>query len=129
MKEKDWLVANLNNPDFSYSQFKEAGLTMDNTQLLSKQEYKNSKYIQDKFTDENGKFNEVAFDKVYDTVSKTYAIHENEEPKINYVNVASTSAPCSDAVCTGQNGLDTKITFSVVDDLDDSYEKMSLCVA
>lgn len=72
MKEKDWLVANLNNPDFSYSQFKEAGLTMDNTQLLSKQEYKNSKYIQDKFTDENGKFNEVAFDKVYDTVSKTY---------------------------------------------------------
>lgn len=65
----------------------------------------------------------------YDSVEKTYSIHENEEPTINYVNVVSTADPCTNAACTGQNGLDTKITFSVVDDLDDSYDDMSLCVA
>lgn len=73
MKEKDWIVATINNPDFNFSQFKEAGLTLDNTQLLSKDKYKESQFIQDTFSDKTtGKFDEASFDKFYENASKAY---------------------------------------------------------
>ena len=64
MKENDWLVAGLLNPDFSTNDFVISGLNLDNTQLLTAEEYKNSSFVRDKFT-ENGKFNEQAFDNFY----------------------------------------------------------------
>jgi hypothetical protein len=46
MKENDWLIASLNNPDFSAGDFKDvSGLSLDNTQFLSEDVYKNSPYI------------------------------------------------------------------------------------
>lgn len=64
MKQNDWLVAGLNNPDYSISDFFISGLNIDNTQLLSEDQYKTSSFIRDQFT-ENGVFNEDAFNKFY----------------------------------------------------------------
>jgi hypothetical protein len=40
MKENDWIVANINNPEFTASDFKDiGGLSLDNTQLLPFDDY------------------------------------------------------------------------------------------
>lgn len=49
MKENDWIAANISNPDFNTEDFILSGLNLDNTQLLSADKYKQSKYIQDNF--------------------------------------------------------------------------------
>ena len=54
MKENDWIVASINNPNFTNSDFKNIlGITEDNVQMLSKDEYKNSQYIKDVFKKES----------------------------------------------------------------------------
>ena len=60
-KPNDWFVAQLENPSFTMDNFRDVGLTADNTGLLDKNTYRNSKFVQEMFKDENGKFNEVAF--------------------------------------------------------------------
>ena len=64
MKQNDWLVAGLLNPEFNTSDFLISGLTPDNTQLLTAEQYKKSQFVRDRFT-ENGVFNEQAFDDFY----------------------------------------------------------------
>jgi hypothetical protein len=71
MKENDWIVAGINNPDSSPADFLMAGLNVTNTQLLPKDTYKKSNYIKDKFT-EDGKFNESAFDDFYKKKASEY---------------------------------------------------------
>lgn len=64
MKENDWLIAGLLNPEFTTSDFLISGLTTDNTQLLTAEQYKKSSFVRDRFT-ENGVFNEQMFDDFY----------------------------------------------------------------
>lgn len=64
MKENDWLVAGILNPEFNTSDFLISGLTSDNTQLLTQEQYKKSPFVKEKFT-ENGIFNEQAFEDFY----------------------------------------------------------------
>lgn len=64
MKQNDWIIAGLASPDMSTSEFLIAGLNIDNTQLLTKEQYKKSSFVRDRFT-ENGVFNEDAFDTFY----------------------------------------------------------------
>lgn len=78
-KPNDWFVAQLENPSFDISNFKDVGLSADNTGLLDKNTYKNSKYIQDMFKGEDGKFNEVAFNQKYDSAALTYQKFANDE--------------------------------------------------
>jgi hypothetical protein len=65
----DWIVANLNNSDFSVSDFHDiADMDINNTQMLSKDRYLKSEFITKNplFQDENGKFSKDLFDKYYD---------------------------------------------------------------
>ena len=78
-KPNDWFVAQLENPAFTMDNFKDVGLTADNTGLLDKNTYKNSKFIQEMFKDENGKFNEVAFNQKYDSAAFTYQKFANDQ--------------------------------------------------
>ena len=40
MKQNDWIVANINNPDFTSSDLKNiGGLSLENTQLLPFEDY------------------------------------------------------------------------------------------
>lgn len=64
MKQNDWIVAGLSNPDTTTSEFLISGLNIDNTQLLSPDQYKKSSFVREKFTN-NGNFNEQAFDSYY----------------------------------------------------------------
>lgn len=64
MKQNDWLVAGLLNPEFNTSDFLISGLTPDNTQLLTAEQYKKSSFVRDRFT-EDGVFNEQKFDDFY----------------------------------------------------------------
>jgi hypothetical protein len=65
----DWIVANINNQDFTVSDFHDiADMDINNTQMLSKDRYLKSEFITKNplFQDENGKFSKDLFDKYYD---------------------------------------------------------------
>ena len=55
MKENDWIIANLNNPQYSPGDLRTLGLNLDNTQILSKEDYLKSDYIKNNkaFQNEN----------------------------------------------------------------------------
>ena len=68
IKQNDWIVANINNPEFTESDFKNIqGLTLDNTQLLPFESYLNSKFIteNDKFKGNDGLFDKDKFKEFY----------------------------------------------------------------
>lgn len=65
----DWLVANINNPDFTVSDFKNiADMSIDNTQFLKKDQYLKSDFIKNNpaFRGSDGDFDQKKFDKYYD---------------------------------------------------------------
>lgn len=64
MIKNDWIVAGLNNPEFTPYDFSTiAELTLDNTQMLSADEYLKSNFIKnhDLFKDDSGNFSENKF--------------------------------------------------------------------
>lgn len=68
MPQNDWIVASINNPNFTVADFKNiAGLSTSNTQLLSREDYLKSDFIRnhDMFKDETGKFSEQIFTDFY----------------------------------------------------------------
>lgn len=69
MAKNDWIVAGLNNPDFTNADFSNiADMTVDNTQLLSRDEYLKSDFIKQNpmFRDPNtGNFSEQKFTEYY----------------------------------------------------------------
>ena len=70
MKENDWIVANINNPTFNETDFKNIqGLTLDNTQLLPLDSYLKSSFItnNDLFKDDEGNFDKTKFEDFYKT--------------------------------------------------------------
>ena len=78
-KANDWIVALVDNPTFGLENFKDVGLSADNTVLQDKNTYRNSQYIQDKFQDNNGKFDETAFNKFYNNAASLYQTFANNQ--------------------------------------------------
>ena len=58
----------------------------------------------------------------------TYKMHENQAPEIDYMSVNSAKGPCTSGTCSEGNGLDTKITFNVSDDLDTDSDELKVCI-
>lgn len=79
-KANDWMVALVDNPTFSLQNFKDVGLSADNTVLQDKNVYKNSQYIQehDRFQN-NGKFDEAEFNKFYNNAASLYQTFANNQ--------------------------------------------------
>ena len=66
MRENDWIVAGLNNPNFSSNDFRNIlGMTPENTQILSASDYKKSQFVRDRFKNTDGTFDEAGFDNYY----------------------------------------------------------------
>ena len=68
MAQNDWIVAGLNNPEFTNNDFRNvADMSTKNTQLLSRDEYLKSNFIRNnpEFRDDKGKFSERKFDDYY----------------------------------------------------------------
>jgi hypothetical protein len=78
-KPNDWFLAIAENPTYDFEDFEAAGITIENTQFKSKDFYKNSDYIKEMYTDESGKFNEVAFNNHYDAIAKAYNVYATGE--------------------------------------------------
>ena len=73
MKENDWIITRLNNPDFTPAQLSAAGVTPDNTGLLTADQYKKSPVIQEAFKNsETGKFDEAKFNTFYNAQAQDY---------------------------------------------------------
>ena len=81
MKQNDWLVAGITNPEFTTNDFLISGLNVNNTQLLTQEQYKKSPFIREAFT-ENGTFDEGAFNQFYkrkaDEFGRLSAFSDNE---------------------------------------------------
>ena len=87
MKENDWIVANINNPEFTASDFKNIqGLSLDNTQLLSKDDYLKSSLIVNNsiFQNEEGVFDKNKFNEFYSTQAKKFSDFQQESALDNY---------------------------------------------
>ena len=73
--KNDWIVANLNNPDFTVSDFQNiADMSTSNTQMLSKDQYLKSDFIKsnEAFKDEQGRFSQKKFDNFYNSAAKSF---------------------------------------------------------
>lgn len=84
MKQNDWLVAGLLNPEFNISDFLISGLTPDNTQLLTAEQYKKSSFVRDRFT-EDGVFNEQKFDDFYKKRAEEFGKLQSMDVKDTFV--------------------------------------------
>lgn len=87
MKQNDWIVAVLNNPTFTVGDFQNiADMTLDNTQLLSKEEYLRSNFIRENpaFKDKDGQFSERMFDQFYQNASQKFSQFSTEDAVNNY---------------------------------------------
>lgn len=87
MKENDWIVATLNNPEFTAADFKNIqGLSLDNTQLLSKDEYLKSSFIteNDNFKNGDGTFSKDKFETFYDDQAKKFQDFQQDSSLDNY---------------------------------------------
>lgn len=87
MKENDWIVATLNNPEFTAADFKNIqGLSLDNTQLLSKDEYLKTPFVTENkaFKNEDGTFNKDKFEVFYNNQAKKFSDFQQENTLDNY---------------------------------------------
>ena len=60
----------LNNPDKNFEDLINAGFTVDNSKLHSKEIYQNDAEIKDRYTNSNGVFDQARFNKDYEIVSQ-----------------------------------------------------------
>ena len=85
MAKNDWIVAGLNNPDFTPYDFSTiADMDLNNTQMLSADEYLKSDFIKnhDMFKDSSGKFSEKKFRQYHQYRTRDFKeFQENEYPK------------------------------------------------
>ena len=78
-KTNDWFVASLSSPSNSLEDFRQEGLTADNTELADKGTYLANENIKKAFIGEDKKFNQKAFDDAYSLASITYNKFANED--------------------------------------------------
>ena len=87
MKQNDWLVANINNPTYDSQDFRYiSGLTLDNTQMLSKEDYLKSDFIRNNeaFKDQNGSFDEKIFQDIYEQAAQKFSDFSADDEVDNY---------------------------------------------
>lgn len=87
MKEFDYLLSSINNPDFTSSDFRNiGGMNLDNTQFLDKDYYKNKQSIRNNqnFLDNQGNFSEQKFDDYYNKVADSFKSFSTESAIDDY---------------------------------------------
>lgn len=100
-KPNDIFVATVLNPDANMMQLLQSGVKPDNTGLLSPDAYKNTDFVKKAFTDENGKFNDLAFNNAYLIAAKQYEdltdadFYKNLEKNIEFNPLSRARRPDS----------------------------------
>ena len=82
MFQKDWILENIANPTYDISDLVSLGsVNTDNTQFLSKEQYKKFDFIKEQFKDDQGNFSEQAFDNYYDQQAERWKqLQDNSFP-------------------------------------------------
>ena len=78
-KPNDIFVTTLNNPEATPYELLSNNVNGDNTSLFTKEAYKQSEYVQEKFKGEDGKFNDSAFEDAYKLAENKYYNLTNDE--------------------------------------------------
>ena len=78
VKTNDMLLSTLSNPEAKTLDFINNGVTTDNTQLLGRDEYKNKSLIKEQFTNNEGTFNDDAFNYAYEVALNNFNAISNE---------------------------------------------------
>lgn len=73
IKPNDMFAAVLTTPNVTLFDLAHSNIAPENTQLLSKDFYKNSSIVKESFTGEDGKFNELAFENAYNQAMNLYS--------------------------------------------------------
>ena len=87
MKEFDYLLSSINNPDFTSSDFRNiGGMSLNNTQFLDKDYYKNKQSIRNNknFLDNQGNFSEQKFDDYYNKIADSFKSFSTESAIDDY---------------------------------------------
>ena len=71
-RQNDIFMSMLANPQASFDNIVTVGLTAANTSLQDRSTYANNRYVQEQFTNSDGDFDKVAFNKAYDTAKLYY---------------------------------------------------------
>jgi hypothetical protein len=79
VKPNDILIATLNNPALTPYDLLSNNINGDNTSFFSKDEYKQSDYVQKAFKTEKGTFDDEAFNKAYNLAQNNFYQLTNEE--------------------------------------------------
>lgn len=80
-KANDWLSVLVQSPGVNLGDLYDSGITPENTSLRSREDYVNTKTVQDKFTStETGRFDEKSFNKFYDAVVENYNLFQKTQP-------------------------------------------------
>lgn len=94
----DWIVANINNPDFDTWDFVNiADMNLENTQLLNKEEYLKSNFILEHpmFKDQDGKFSKDIFDSFYEGALRSFIDFQEDDylsgPELDMFDTDRTS--------------------------------------
>lgn len=85
--KNDWIIANLNNPDFTSADFKNiGGFTLENTDLLPKEKYLESEKILQNpiFQNESGQFDKNKFDIYYNNQAEKFGNFQHDSNVDNY---------------------------------------------
>ena len=77
-KPNDMFVATVMNPQATTYDLMSINLNPENTSLYSKDDYKKSKFVQDKFKKEDGSFDDLAFNDYYKLAQVHYELMSNE---------------------------------------------------
>jgi hypothetical protein len=86
MKENDYLLANLLNPDFNNQDYKDIlGMDTGNTQLLPYSTYASNPFItsNEKFKDDNGNFSEGKFKEFYTDSLQKFQSFNDDNPVVD----------------------------------------------
>lgn len=82
-KSNDILVTLLLTPDANIFDLHKSNINPDNTSLFDRETYKNSDFVKKAFTDQEGKFNEEAFNNAYLKASELYLESSNDRYLVN----------------------------------------------
>lgn len=93
MKENDYLAValNLENSGLQPTDLRSYGINPNNTGLREKDYYKDIKQVQERFKNNDGSFNDSAFDTFYDSVRRSYSDFAQDD----YINNLIQSIPSS----------------------------------
>lgn len=78
-KPNDMFAAIMQTPDLTLFDLVKSNIMPENTQLLGKDFYKNNDVVKDIFKDNDGNFNEIAFDNAYNKAAETYSQLGNDQ--------------------------------------------------